>query len=139
MQKQIPSDISSLNELSRVYPWIPNENSIRPSPEVMIKKCMFNQHIQRDWPSLKGYIEQTIFRTRKGWIFEECMFPYNTKGKHFVLWHTDFPFTIEPALTNQPEEEVNKEIKKYVKGEFVWYINPKPTVLEFYHVQVFFP
>jgi hypothetical protein len=130
---KIPSDIPSLNKLSKTYPWIPNENSIRPSPEIMIKKCMLNQHIQRDWPSLQVYIEKTIFRGRTGWIFEECMFPYNTKGKHFVLWHTDFPFRHEFE-----EEVINEELKKKVKGEFVLYKNPKPTVLEFYHVQVFY-
>ncbi len=129
---KIPSDISSLNELSKKYPWIPNEQTIRPSPEVLIKKCMVNQHIQRDWPSLSAYIQQTIFQKRKGWIFEECMFPYNVKGKHYVLWHTDFPFTYEPE-----ENEVNEVLKGLIKGEFAWYKNPKPTVLEFYHVQVF--
>ncbi len=134
MKGQISSDISSLNELSRTYPWIPNESSIRPSPEVMIKKCMVNQHIQRDWPSLSTYIQQTIFRGRKCWIFEECMFPYQTKGKHYILWNTDFPFTHE--FNNK---DMYEEIEKYVKGDFVYYKNPKPTVLEFYHVQVFFP
>jgi hypothetical protein len=134
MQQQISSDIYSLNELSKVYPWIPNETSIRPSPEVMMKKYMVNQHIQTSWPSLKVYIEETVFRNRTGWIFEECMFPYNTKGKHFILWHTDFSFIHEFE-----EEEVNEVLKGFVKGEFAWYKNPKPTVLEFYHVQVFFP
>jgi hypothetical protein len=133
MQGKIASDISSLNELSRRYLWIPNESSIRPSPEVMIKKCMLNQHIQRDWSSLQDYIEKTIFRGRTGWIFEECMFPYSVKGKHFVLWHTDLPFTHDFE-----EEVINEELKKNVKGDFAWYKNPKPTVLEFYHVQVFY-
>ena len=134
MKGQIPSDIFSLNELSKIYDWIPNETSIRPSPEVMIKKCMVNQHIQRDWPSLKAYIEQTIFRNRTGWIFEECMFPYLVKGKHYILWNTNYPFT-----HNFEEQEVNEVLKRFIKGNFGWYKNPKPTVLEFYHIQVFFP
>ncbi len=115
-----------------MYPWIPNEQTIRPSPEVLIKKCMLNQHIQRDWPSLQAYIQQTIFQNKKGWIFEECMFPYQTKGKHYILWHTDFPFTYDFDT-----EEVNEVLKGFIKGDFAWYKNPKPTVLEFYHVQVF--
>jgi hypothetical protein len=134
MQKHISSDLSSLNELSKTYPWIPNESSIRPSPDVMIKKCMVNQHIQRDWPSLKVYIEQTIFRNRTGWIFEECMFPYAVKGKHYILWNTNFPF-----IYSFKEDEVNEVLKGFIQGDFVWYKNPKPTVLDFYHVQVFFP
>lgn len=139
LKGKISSDITSLNELSKLYPWIPNETSIRPSPEVMIKKCMVNQHIQRDWPSLKAYIEQTIFQNKTGWIFEECMFPYSVKGKHYILWNTNFPFTIEPTLIQDFDEEViNEVLKGYIKGDFVWYKNPKPTVLEFYHVQVFF-
>jgi hypothetical protein len=133
LKGQIASDITFLNELSKTYKWIPNESSIRPSHETMIQKCMVNQHIQRDWPSLKAYIEQTIFQTRTGWIFEECMFPYSVKGKHYILWNTNFPFTYTPE-----EQEVNEEIQKYVKGEFGWYKNPNPTVLEFYHVHVFY-
>jgi hypothetical protein len=67
--------------------------------------------------------------------FAPNLFPYAVPEgtRHYILW---LPSPIEVA-----EETVNRYLTEAVLREggedFVWYYNPKPTILEIYHVQVF--
>ena len=62
-------------------------------------------------------------------------FPYNTAGRHHVLW---FGCNEEPNIniTNV----VMRELKRHLghdNFDFAWYCNPKMSLPDFYHVQVF--
>lgn len=157
LRSHILSDIASLNSLHLSYPWIPDEYSIRPSKDVLLLKQQIMLHIQEQWQSVRDYILHMVFRqaiqfNQEGklfaidskpseWAFDPCMFPYSLieGAKHFVLWNSKHDY-----LVDFDEEIVSCIIEKYLQERlghdrfnFAWYKNPKPSVLEFYHVQVF--
>ncbi len=106
-----------------------------------------------EWNSVYDYIMYTVFNaqrrvnalakwttipnsTLKVWALEQSLFPYDLPAgtNHFILWHRDFDYN-----HGFSDEEVNHIIKNRLPAdsEFAWYKNPKPTVLQFWHVQVF--
>ena len=72
-------------------------------------------------------------------VFQKQMFPYLIhEGHHWVTWYA----TKEQEKSDEEvTADVNNELKKLTNSddgfEFGWYINPKMTVPEFFHVQVF--
>lgn len=165
LRTRIDSDLETLDRLNKIYSWIPNSKSIRPSPQIIEKKKHLIQQIELNWMSPKDYIVHTIFgekyyvdreetgykkftrpeyfKLNRKWSFQPSMFPYNlesTETHHWVLWNYDKDFDYD-----YPEEEINEIIKRNLfyhteigtPFQFVWYKNPKPTIKEFYHIQVF--
>lgn len=153
---QISSDINELNGLHSVFPWIPNKDMIRPSVEELRQKAALANIIAVEWGSMRDYILHTVFRqsyvevTRKKFVpdsdvvdhvFEESQFRYDlpSTANHFVLWFSKVVFrngyAIHKDLVN---EIIVGELKKRCERfDFAWYINPKPSVPDFFHVQVF--
>ena len=71
--------------------------------------------------------------------FEVCRFRYGLHHStfHYIMWYTCTP---ESLL----EEEITRDIKNSIYNiiytdnySFVWYENPKMTINDIYHVQVF--
>lgn len=154
----ISSDLTVLNRLHEIYPWIPGADQIRPDPTTRELKQKRLQYINETWASVHSYILHTVFgktpvertdgaleiclkdkHVEELIVFRENEFPYQVgpSGRHFILW-TGYQ---QKMYSN---EEITREIEyslncllgstKYV---FAWYENPKMTVPEFYHVQVF--
>ena len=72
------------------------------------------------------------------YVLQEQLFPYDIEeGKHFVMWYA----TKEQEKSNEEiTADIEAELKKLTVTEafqFGWYVNPKMTVPEFFHVQVF--
>lgn len=165
LRNRVDSDSEILDKLNKLYPWIPNSKSIRPSPQIIEKKKHLIQQIELNWKSPKDYIIHTIFGEKYyvdeefdnkkfvpsknfksnnyKWFFQPSIFPYNLECKetnHWVLWNSEKNFDFD-----FPEEEINEIIKRHLfyhtqigtSFEFVWYKNPKPTIKDFYHIQVF--
>lgn len=167
LQSRIDCDLETLDKLNVIYPWIPNSQSIRPNIQSIEKKKHLIQQIELNWESPKDYINHTIFgfkyyinkdykkftcpeylnqeylKLNRKWYFQPSMFPYNLDYKetnHWVLWNSEKEFDYDYS-----DEVINEIIKRNLfyqteigtTFEFVWYKNPKPTVKEFYHVQVF--
>jgi hypothetical protein len=164
IRAKISSDFETLDKLNKIYPWIPNSISIRPSPEDIERKKQFSLQIQSEWKSYRDYVYCKIFqqrhyvggedneykkfvrpehfKPRPEWCFQPSMFRYNLipESNHWVLWNSEHDFD-----HNYPDEIINQIItrrlfKHLILGapfQFVWYKNPKPTIPEFYHVQVF--
>jgi hypothetical protein len=143
---RISSDIDVLDGLHVLYPWIPNSQMIRPLNRA--KKEEEIAEIARTWVSFTDFIKHFVFqipafRSFDGWcvgsaeprekvVLEKANFPYNVPvgTLHYVLWFYD----------RTPEENEVTDIlnQLLVDGEqFVWYINPKMTIPEIFHVQVF--
>ena len=64
------------------------------------------------------------------------------ESNHWILWclEKDFSFDFPDELINQIIEEKIKfvlDLESNIDFQFAWYKNPKPTIPEFYHVQVF--
>jgi hypothetical protein len=164
LRNKIDSSLSNLDALNQIYPWIPNSITIRPSPLDIQRKKQFLLKIQFEWKSYRDYICYKIFQQRyyidsedngykkfvrpeyfkskPEWSFQPSMFRYNLipESNHWVLWNSEHDFDYD-----YPDEIINEIITKRlfchlelgVPFQFVWYKNPKPTIPEFYHVQVF--
>jgi hypothetical protein len=146
--------------LNRNFPWIPNAEQVRPTPEIKEKKHAIMKHIEEDWLCLDDYILNSIFE--KSWkldvtgkkcisqrdITGQCRFlpnefPYNIAvGNHYVLWcgpQHDGSNLSEKCVNKRLNETISRMIKDVDSDDydFAWYENPKMTVPDVYHVQVF--
>lgn len=158
----ISSNKEILTSLNTVHPWIPNEDNIRPSTETLEYKRLKLLEIINNYDKFEDYILNNVFNiptteneiTKKKCILDSMKFdlynekvfkpndfPYNIPiGNHYVMWYStpNQPYSFD-NITN----DINIEIKKMLtnsnteKYDFAWYINPKMTVPEFFHVQVF--
>jgi hypothetical protein len=69
-------------------------------------------------------------------------FPYDlAEGNHWVLWYAA---PTQPCSIDAITADVSQHLQEHLRGsgidadfDFAWYINPKMTVPEFFHVQVF--
>ena len=138
---RISSNINDLNTLNKQFNWIPNEYTIRPNNQSLQLKKIFCSQILEKYKSFNDYIYQEVFRsnTNNKWIFMPSYFTYNVhhKTNHFVLWNSELNMNFDYNdifINNKIKEELNKITPFY---DFVWYKNPNPTVMDYYHIQVF--
>lgn len=147
-----PSE-STLNSYSYHYKWIPNFNMIRPVKEDLDKKIELLSTLEM-YQSKVDYIATNILKFKcrinketgklesSENIFDHkikkfCpnLFPYNiSEGYHYVMW-----YTYNDLSNNEISQDIYNSIKELTKENFnfVWYINPKMTFPEIFHVQVF--
>jgi hypothetical protein len=161
----ISSDIETLNNLNIKYKWLPNSETIRPnSLNITHKHYRLNQ-IANEWESIDDYIRYRIFG-QKAYInsqnkkqiknpsldlpkiiFAESEFKYDLipESNHWVLWLSNLrqDENLNDVLINEINEIITNQLAKLIKllksdnFDFAWYKNPKPTINEFFHVQVF--
>jgi hypothetical protein len=155
---RIDSYIEHLNQLSQIYPWVPNAASIRPKLEHLEVKNAKLREIAEHWGTMKDYILHGVFGQSSEldqagkkvcrsepehpvWAFCPSSFRYDIPehANHYVLWYSGGDHRQE-----YHEEFINCQIQDWIykivlsdEFDFAWYKNPKPTVPEFYHVQVF--
>ncbi len=141
MRTKISPALTDLNRLSAIYDWIPNEHTIRPTAEDLEVKRSEMDRISRTWPSVKDYVVGEIFLGRTTeFIFEPSRFRYNLPphSNHYILWST-----VKPYWFTYDDHVINEQISMMIKNisctnyQFAWYKNPKPTIIDFWHVQVF--
>ncbi len=151
---KINSSIDSLNEYNKVYPWIPNENQIRPTELIInFKKILFNK-IFEEYKSSRDYILINLFnykmkRENNKLIavessedfhkFEVCRFRYqiDSSAFHYIMWYT---CSKEKLTDEKITNDIKSEIYNIIKSDnfnFIYYENPKMTISDIYHVQVF--
>ncbi len=155
---KISSSLEDLNALNLVHPWLPNAATIRPSPEVLLEKQRAMNDVMYEWHTVWDYILYTVFGAQqrinafakrevapnsflKEWVFAPSLFPYALPAgtNHYILW-----YVYNNCNDDIDDEEINGRIKNSLQSslghsdfEFAWYKNPKPTVPQFWHVQVF--
>ncbi len=162
LRTRICSDLETLDNLSLVYPWILDSQSIRPSLKDIERKSLLLTQIEDEWISNRDYIFHTIFGEKYHigaddkkyvksdnlelnvkWSFQPSMFKYKlsySDTNHWILWNSEKDLNWE-----YEEEKINhiitikllQHLETNSSPQFVWYKNPKPTIPEFYHVQVF--
>jgi len=144
MRSKISSALSDLNRLSEIYDWIPNEHTIRPTTEDLLIKRTRMAEIEAAWPSVREFIKHSVFHgllEPPNWIFEPSIFRYNlpNHSNHYILW-----FSNENYFYEFSDDIINNHLDQMLKNHlghnnfmFAWYKNPKPTVIDFWHVQVF--
>jgi len=137
--------------------WTPNPQHVRPTEVVRAQKEYALESITASWQSMADWVchdvfDTTIHRAADGRrvadrpaagsaVLAHQPFPYMLPNgtQHMVLWMAETQCT--PAWT---DERITASIANAVDssgggGEFVWYCNPKPSVLDAHlaHVQVF--
>ena len=146
LRRKISSNITDLNKLNKTYKWIPNEFTIRPDYQTLEYKKNFSKQILEKWSSLNEYIYHEVFQANPNntWVFQPSIFRYNIPytANHYVLWnieHNLYDNIDDEIINNKIIDELNKLFGTSNDNiyDFAWYKNPKPTVPEYYHVQVF--
>jgi len=151
---EINSSLDSLNEYNKIYPWIPNEHQIRPTELIIkFKKILFDK-IFNEYKSSRDYILINLFnykikRENEKLVaieslesfhkFDVCRFRYqiDSSAFHYIMWYTCPKETLTiQKITNDIKSEIYNIIKSD-NFKFVYYENPKMTISDIYHVQVF--
>ena len=148
---KISSSVNVLNSFSERFPWIPNEETIRPTKETLDKKKETFQEIFEKYENINNYLLETIFNTKQGEVEKEekeekeeklerkekereelivrflpNKFPYNIRGNHWILWFNkkeENEFVINQIIENHLQQ-----ILQHNNFNFVWYENPKMTI-----------
>lgn len=160
IKNRINSDLDSLDCLNALYNWIPNRHSIRPTPEQIQIKLEKIQEIESEWESFFDFVLHNVFEqnytinytgkkfiqtydksTLASWVFKPSDFKYqlSDNSNHFILWSSEFNigYDFDDLIINNIISNKIKEMIGDSDFDFAWYKNPKPSIPEFYHVQVF--
>ncbi len=156
----ISSDIQDLNKLHQEYWWIPDETMIRPYQNVLEDKRTFSQHVLSTWRGFRDFILNTHFQYKMiknddgklciadlisadeaEWELAQSLFPYAVPDgvHHSVLWNSYYDYFVAFSHT-----DINSILTRKLRGllghnnfDFAWYVNPKPSIPELWHCQVF--
>lgn len=158
-RQKINNDINILNILNKHYDWIPNEYTIRPSLDILALKKYNIEDVNLNWESIKDYIFHYIFNRpyyinennknailnhnfEEKWIFNESQFRYDLpdNSNHYILWNNKYNMfdDIDDDIINNILTEFILNKFGHNKFNYVYYKNPKPTINDIWHVQVFF-
>lgn len=157
LRSKISSNMEDLNELHKERWWIPNKNMIRPQKDVLDSKREFSKNVLAKWATYRDFILDTHFRypintynnllivddtdKKEEWNFRASLFPYNLPAdvNHYVLWNSKYDY-----FTEFDEVKINRIIKECLSNmlnsddfDFAWYLNPKPSIPDLWHCQVF--
>lgn len=156
LNMRIHPNYEVLNAYNELYSWIPNGNQIRPTGMNILMKERLIDKINKEYISTRDYILIEIFNYKfnknkenkykvindnniKLYKFQVCLFKYgiNPKTFHYQMWYTC-------DKSELIDKEINKDIYNSIyniiksdKFKFVWYENPKMSIEDIYHVQVF--
>ena len=160
LHQKISNKYVDLNKIHEMYAFIPNEEQVRPSPEEKERKAKKLEELAATWKEFIDFIYATVFQLphieakngvktvpnrykeqmdKTQHVFQEQLFPYRIEdGRHFVMWYAT-------KEQKRSDEEITSDIEAELKAmtgtedafQFGWYVNPKMTVPEFFHVQVF--
>ncbi len=160
LQGRISSDPGALNELNRIYPWLPNQYTIRSDAIVQAAKEKILSRIAAKWTCMRDFILYAVFKapmitaedgkhsvstestkSNDPWIFKPSLFPFGPSviSNHWILWNRDATF--ETAFA---DEEINRLLHTYIsrrvghmRFQFAWYKNPSHRSQDFWHIHVF--
>ena len=151
---KISPEFENLNKYHSIYKWIPNHNQIRPLDDDIHIKVENQAHVEM-YDSVIDHVAVNVFNIKSklnrnsGLIcssenlsslkinkFVPNQFKYNIdEGYHYVMWYSH---------NNISEKEISNDIFESIKNitnnehfHFVWYVNPKMSIPEVFHVQVF--
>jgi hypothetical protein len=154
--RKISSNIEDLEKLHQRFMWIPGMNNVSPSKNIIFKKYLDSKFRGLVYKSIKDYIYirhfqfkptlnkegkleclQDDIRISKAFVKNDYPYdlPYNTE--HYVLWYSHFNFYRDDNKINSDIYESLFKLLGHTKFEFVWYENPKMSVPDLYHLQVF--
>lgn len=157
IRSRISSELEALNALHILNSWIPNETMIRPNQKILKDKAHFSNYVLYYWMSFKDFILDTHFKypvdiddgqiyvikkvEKSEWNFTQSLFPYDLPAgtHHYVLWNSfyDYTYEVEDDKINEIINETLNSMLGHDMYDFAWYKNPKPSIPELWHCQVF--
>ena len=153
MNCKISPNIENLIKLHSKYKWIPGKNNIRPTDENIQKKKNLIYTVNKIYESIVDYIYDTVFHfpinfnsdgklkvsiiVPKIKVLKKNHFPYllPKETNHYIMW-----YTYQPKNTEEINIDIYYKLFQKLESnnfEYVWYENPKMTIPEIYHLQVF--
>jgi hypothetical protein len=157
IRSKISSNIQDLNNLHKTHSWIPDETMIRPTAAILENKRQFSQYVLANWMSFRDFILDTHFKYRidiedshkyvvdevkkSEWNFGKSLFPYDLPNgvNHYVLWNSLYDYFNEfcDTVINSIINDTLVSMLGTDQFDFAWYVNPKPSIPELWHCQVF--
>ena len=158
---KVSSDKNDLERLHQQFNWIPGFNNVHPSKNLLYQKHLDSVFMPLIYKSVKDYIYINHFKFNPTLITQlnktdvklECLrediqvknvfvkneYPYDVpiNTKHYVLWYSHYSFSRDDEKINKDIYDSLYKLLKHKNFEFIWYENPKMSVPEIYHVQVF--
>lgn len=158
---KISSDKNNLERWHQKFDWIPGFNNVHPSKELLHKKYVDHVFMPLIYRSVKDYIYINNFNfnstlitcsnstdikfkcLRKDIKFKNVFikneYPYDVpiNTNHYILWYSHYSFSRNEKKINKDIYNSLHQLLKHENFEFVWYENPKMSVPDIYHVQVF--
>ena len=158
---KVSSDKNDLERLHQQFNWIPGFNNIRPSRNILYQKYLDSVFMPLIYKSVKDYIYINHFKFNPTLITQsnktdvklECLrediqiknvfvkneYPYDVpvNTKHYVLWYSHYSFSRDDNKINKDIYDSLYKLLKHRNFEFIWYENPKMSIPDIYHVQVF--
>ena len=153
---RIESDLKSLDRLKSKVKWTPSSSQIRPSLSVKIRKAQILSNIKNTFVSPLDYLLSSVFsastkETTNGLLTTDI----DTCGTTCVLRPNEFPYDVDEGthhsicwypykMRRTTDAQITEDIQRCLSTklghnnfEAVWYLNPKMTIPELFHVQVF--
>ena len=157
---RISSDLDALDALHARTGWTPGADHIRPTAVMRAQKELAIANIQSMWASNADWVYHHVFgmaaaRSADGrrvsarpevrrLVLATQPFPYELPSgtRHAVLWmHSPAAESASRAgwMDDHLTAAIGAALARYGGGDFGWYDNPKPSVVEptLSHVQVF--
>lgn len=153
LRRRISCDAEDMQRLHERTGWTPAAAHVRPDTVTLVQKEVFLASLAQQWASPGDWVFHRIFdseamrceglrtavRPRPGLVrLVSQPFPYTLPAatQHLVLWCS----SPEAEMTDDGiTAAIAREVDKLGGGEFVWYKNPKPSIVDhrMSHVQVF--
>lgn len=156
---RIDAQKENLEILHQQFPWIPGQEAIRPTRTQIEAKHASQREIETLYEAYLDFVLIEIFGfpivggvsenpKRKAdfsndaaiplTVFKHNKFPYAVPaGTNHYVWWTREPMFQTPDRVTKCIEAALQELQSGAVHNIVWYENPKMTIPEVYHVQVF--
>jgi hypothetical protein len=140
---KISSNINQLNILHKKYNWIPNMDEIRPSENIIKDKEEYIQMMKSRYGSIKNGIICDVFNLDHNNIipqkkFIKNRFSYAISSNHYIMWYLLYnKDDLSDDIINIDIYCNIYQILCHTNFDFAWYVNPKMTIPDIFHVQIF--
>tara|TARA_B100000902_G_scaffold399457_1_gene470394 strand:+ start:4424 stop:4873 length:450 start_codon:yes stop_codon:yes gene_type:complete len=140
---KISSNLDILNLLNKKYNWIPNTDNVRPNNDILERKNKYLKDLEANHGSIKDGIICDIFDMNKNNLsckkkFIKNRFGYNINSNHYVMWYLLYnEKELSDDIINMDIYFNLYELLQDTNFNFAWYVNPKMSISDIFHVQVF--
>ncbi len=140
---KISSNVNQLNILHNKYNWLPKIDEIRPCEQNIKDKEEYIQMMENKYGSIKNGIICDVFNMDCNHIipqkkFIKNKFRYKICSNHYIMWYLLYNDNeLSDDIINMDIYYNIYKLLLHNNFDFAWYVNPKMSIPEIFHVQVF--